>query len=228
MIRLSRMQPGDEAAIRICPYDERVFPPLTLLALWNRLQSERLSPAVWRYGEALSLNEFIRFFGPTEPRVLFLPFYQPDDNGPLLIESVMGMCWIDEFRQPEARAAGHFAFFRQWWGGWPDAAIRKTLRECVFAPPLSFKMVVCQGNADNTKASALWDRLGIHRVGTVPDWYLHMDGTHGADFGYILASDYIEVENGNITEPLGVRVPNLQPAVEEARGVWRSAASQEG
>lgn len=210
------MQPEDARAIRICPYDERTFSPLLLVTLWQRIRDEKMSPMVWRHGELLSLNEFIRFYGPTQNRVLLLPFFQPDDNGPLLAESIMGMMWLDEFIQPEGRCYAHFAFFRKWHGGWPEATIRKTLRDCVFAPPMALRMVLCMGNADNDKASALWDRLGIHRLGTVPHWYHHADGWHGADFGYIPASDFLGEHHG--TQP--------RESVAATRSAFRPATDQ--
>lgn len=194
---MPRMQPGEEQHIHLQAYVEAAFHPDTLDYLWRRLQENKLSRMIWADGKPLPRNDFIRFYTPENGRLLLLPTYQPEGTQSSW-QAIMGMIWFDEI-YPGHKAFGHFMFFRDWWGGWPLAAIKKVLA-FVFGPPLSLKMVVCQMNVDNRFGIALWDRLGIRTVGEIPDWYRHEDGFHSARFGVILASDIAILQQNNVTK----------------------------
>lgn len=181
------MQPGEEQHIQIHVYDEANFHPDALLYLWQRVEASHLTPLVWADGKPMPLNQFIRFYTPGNGRLLFLPTYQPEGTE-FSWQSVMGMIWVDEITVGH-RAFGHYMFFPEWWGGWPQASIRKTLDTHLFAPPLSLRLILCQGNATNTISLALWKRLGIRIIGEIPNWYKHGDEYHAATVGYILAPE---------------------------------------
>lgn len=186
----SLLPDGSRLEVRL--YQESQFPPETLALLWQQLQESRFPSYVWADGQPLALNEFIRFFGPDMPRIVFLPFFVPDGEA-IGLQHIGGIMWCDNV--VGHRAACHFMFLRRAWGkGRPLAAIRCGLKQ-LFALPLTppIDLVIATAHATNALAVRLWKQLGIH-VSTeeMPGYFLHADGTrHAARFGYLVRDEFL-------------------------------------
>lgn len=204
--------------IQVHLYDEKKFPPGTLIQLWSYLnegtypswvaQSEEYarlrrvhgrlvgkSPRwFWADGNALSVEEFVRYFGPESGRLVFLPFLVPAE-GPTTVEHVIGICWLDEITRH--RSFAHFAFF--WWAygrNIPATACRKGL-ELAFTLLPNLQLVLGRVNVENRLALATWEKIGMKRLGSIPGWF-RVDGiSYAAEFGYLEREQFHLADSAN-------------------------------
>lgn len=174
--------PRDADYVKVFPYIEQRYAPTFLAALWEKLQCEHVPKTFWRTGEPLSLNEWIRFFSPSEGRGLFIAVHCPSDNEPFTPNDIIGLMWVDQVQSHKANA--HFFFFRQWWGGWTTAAVAKGL-DVIFHEPFNLKVILCYINMDNKLGIGFWKRIGVTVLGEIPHYYQHGEQYYSALAGYI-------------------------------------------
>ena len=180
--------PGDENHITIVPYVEQHFAQETLALLWKRAGEQYIPSYVWSDGQPVSLNTFVRNYGPESGRTLFLAVHAPPDteHTAFQIDSVIGFMWVDNVQNH--RADAHFFFYEDWRGEWTVASAKKMV-SILFNEPFNLSLLICRTNSQNRLAVAFAKRCGATIIGEIPKYYKHGNNFYNATIGHIVKDD---------------------------------------